>query len=98
MIDLTSEMCFGRRGKLGASLARAFASAAAVVAVTGGTVHAAATLDHAPYGMTQDGQAVEIYTMTNEAADYYCRHRLLHWCYAIVNTIRKRASPRIIRA
>jgi hypothetical protein len=59
-------MCFGCRGKLGASLARAFASAAAVVAVTGGTVHAAATLDHAPYGMTQDGQAVEIYTMTNE--------------------------------
>jgi aldose 1-epimerase len=66
MIDLTSEMFFGGRGKLGASLARVFASAAAVAAVTGGTVHAAATLDHAPYGMTQDGQAVEIYTMTNE--------------------------------
>jgi hypothetical protein len=66
MIDLTSEMFFGGRGKLGASLARAFASAAALAAVTGGTVHAAATLDHAPYGMTQDGQAVEIYTMTNE--------------------------------
>jgi hypothetical protein len=66
MIDLTSEMFFGRRGKLGASLARVFASAAAVAAVTGGTVHAAATLDYAHYGMTQDGQAVEIYTMTNE--------------------------------
>src|SRR4029077_5229536 len=27
---------------------------------------AAATLDHATYGTTQDGQAVEIYTMTND--------------------------------
>jgi aldose 1-epimerase len=59
-------MRFRYRGKLGAGLARAFASTAALAAVTGGTVHAAATLDHAPYGMTQDGQAVEIYTMTNE--------------------------------
>jgi len=26
----------------------------------------AATLDHAPYGTTQDGRAVEIYTLTND--------------------------------
>ena len=30
------------------------------------TAHAAATLEHAPYGTTQGGQAVEIYTMTND--------------------------------
>jgi aldose 1-epimerase len=35
-------------------------------AVAGRTADAAATLDHAPYGTTQDGQAVEIYTMTND--------------------------------
>jgi aldose 1-epimerase len=48
-----------------ACLARAVVIAAAL-AVAGGTANATATLDHAPYGTTQDGQAVEIYTMTNE--------------------------------
>ena len=33
---------------------------------TGEPAHAAATLEHAPYGTTQAGQAVEIYTMTND--------------------------------
>jgi aldose 1-epimerase len=35
-------------------------------AVTGGTANAAATLDHAAYGTTKGGQAVDIYTMTND--------------------------------
>jgi aldose 1-epimerase len=34
--------------------------------ITSRTVHAAATLEHAPYGTTQGGQAVDIYTMTND--------------------------------
>jgi aldose 1-epimerase len=36
------------------------------VAAAGATANAAATLDRAPYGTTQDGQAVDIYTMTND--------------------------------
>ncbi|MBV8937697.1 MAG: galactose-1-epimerase, partial [Alphaproteobacteria bacterium] len=36
------------------------------VAAADGTADAAATLDRAPYGTTQDGQTVEIYTMTND--------------------------------
>jgi aldose 1-epimerase len=36
--------------------------AGALIAGTAG----AATLDHAPYGTTQDGRSVEIYTMTND--------------------------------
>ena len=35
-------------------------------AMAGGAAHAAATFDRAPYGTTQDGQAVDIYTMTND--------------------------------
>ena len=45
-------------------------------ALAGGTADAAATLDHAPYGTTQDGQAVEIYTMTN---DHNLRVRFLSY-------------------
>ena len=67
MIDLTSDVCFRLHGKLSANMACAFAIAATLAAVmTSRTVNAAAALDHAPYGTTQDGQAVEIYTMTNE--------------------------------
>ena len=40
-----------------------FASLA--VAITSETANAAASLDHASYGTTQAGQAVDIYTMTN---------------------------------
>src|SRR5262250_3410996 len=36
------------------------------VAVAGRAAGAAATLDRASYGTTQDGQAVDIYTMTND--------------------------------
>jgi aldose 1-epimerase len=67
MIDLTSDVFFRLHGKLSANMVCAFAISAALAAVmTSRTANAAATLDHAPYGTTQDGQAVDIYTMTNE--------------------------------
>ena len=67
MIDLTSDVSFRLHGKLSANMVCAFAIAAALAAVmTSRTANAAAPLDHAPYGTTQDGQAVDIYTMTNE--------------------------------
>jgi aldose 1-epimerase len=67
MIDCAKNVCLRRHGKLGANTARAVAMAAALAgAIAGIAASAAATLDHAPYGMTQEGQAVEIYTMTNE--------------------------------
>jgi aldose 1-epimerase len=54
-------------GKPGAGRGRVCAIAAALaVSVTGGTASAAAGLDHASYGTTQGGQAVEIFTMTND--------------------------------
>jgi aldose 1-epimerase len=66
MMDLSSEMCSRPHGKLSAKAACACAIVAVSgAAVTGGTATAAA-LDHAPYGTTQDGQTVEIYTMTND--------------------------------
>jgi aldose 1-epimerase len=34
--------------------------------ITERTANAAATLDHAPYGATKDGQAVDIFTITND--------------------------------
>ena len=71
MIDLTSDVFFRLQGKLSANMLCAFAIAAALAAVmTSRTANAAATLDHAPYGTTQDGQAVDIYTMTNEHGLY----------------------------
>src|SRR5712692_10014972 len=67
MIDLTSDVCFRRHDKLSGNMARAFAIAAALAAaLTGRTAMATATLDHAPYGTTQGGQAVDIFTMTND--------------------------------
>ena len=67
MIDLTSNLCFRLQGKRGADIARAFAVAAALAAaIPGRTANAAATLDHAQYGTTQGGQAVDIFTMTND--------------------------------
>jgi aldose 1-epimerase len=62
-MDRVREMC----------LALAVALAAAS---TGGKANATATLDHTPYGTTQDGQAVEIYTMTN---DHELRVRFLSY-------------------
>jgi aldose 1-epimerase len=53
-------------GKPGADRRRASAIAAALaVSVTGGTAGAAG-IDRAPYGTTQGGQTVEIFTMINE--------------------------------
>ena len=67
MTNLTKDVCFRLRRNLGAYTARALASAAALAAsITGSTASAAATLDHAPYGTTQGGQAVDIFTMTND--------------------------------
>ena len=45
---------------------RACAIAIALAASVTGGAAGAATLDHAPYGATQGGQAVEIFTMTND--------------------------------
>ena len=73
MIDFSSELCLRLHGKLGANIARAFAIAAALAAaITGGTADAAATLDQASYGTTQGGQAVDIFTMTNDHGMRVC--------------------------
>lgn len=55
------------RHRRAAALARAvtIAVAAAVAAITSSGA-GAATLDHAPYGTTKDGQPVAIYTITND--------------------------------
>jgi hypothetical protein len=66
MIPLASDVCFQLRSKLGANLAVAFTISVSLAAVVmGETANAAATLDHAPYGTTQGGQAVDIYTEGN---------------------------------
>ena len=66
MIDLVSNLCCRLRGQLSTDLARALAIAALAAVIMGRMANAAATLDHAPYGTTQGGQAVEIFTMTND--------------------------------
>src|SRR5271168_1006786 len=67
MIDPTSDACFRLRGKLIPNMAPAFAIAAALAAaITGGVANAGATLDQSQYGPTQGGQAVDIFTMTND--------------------------------
>jgi len=67
MIDLTSNVYSRLNGKRSANMARSFAIIAALAAaIIGGTANAAATLDQAPYGTTQGGQAVDIFTMTND--------------------------------
>jgi aldose 1-epimerase len=45
---------------------RGFAITATLAGAVTGTANAAATLDRAPYGTTLAGQAVEIFTMTNQ--------------------------------
>src|SRR5215469_838722 len=63
MTDLTRHLS----SRSSAKLARAFAIVAALAAaISGGPANAAATLDHASYGTTQGGQAVDIFTMTND--------------------------------
>src|SRR5271156_1164694 len=67
MTGLTDDVRLRRDRKVGAGIARALLVAAALAAaVTGRTANAAATLDHAPYGTAQRGQAVDIFTMTND--------------------------------
>jgi aldose 1-epimerase len=62
-----SDMRFPLDGELIANMARSFAIAAAMAAaIAGGAASAAATLDQASYGSTQGGQAVDIFTMTND--------------------------------
>jgi aldose 1-epimerase len=56
MIDFTNS----------AGLAYVFVFAAAVVANTQGTADAAGTFDREAYGATQGGQAVDIFTLTND--------------------------------
>ena len=57
MIDFIRNVCFRLQGKLSANTARAFAFVAGLaVVITGGTANAGATLDHEPYGTTQDGR------------------------------------------
>jgi aldose 1-epimerase len=65
MMGFTSEMSFHLDRKLGVIMASAFA-VAATSALTCKTPNAAATLDHGSYGTTQSGQAVDIFTMTND--------------------------------
>jgi aldose 1-epimerase len=67
VIHLTSDEGFPLQGKLIPNMARACAIATALAAaITGRMANAAATLDHAPYGTTQGGQVVDIFTMTND--------------------------------
>jgi aldose 1-epimerase len=56
-----------RSGKVDTAMAGAVVIAAALAAaIAGRAANAAATLVHAPYGTTQGGQAVDIFTMTND--------------------------------
>jgi len=67
MMDRASGVSLRNHGTLGANIARVFAIAAALTCgIIDRTANAAATLDHATYGTTQGGQAVEIFTMTND--------------------------------
>ena len=67
MTDLAKNVHLRRHGQLGANVARIVAIATALAAaIADRAAEAAATLDHAPYGTAQGGQAVEIFTMTND--------------------------------
>src|SRR5436190_6104539 len=67
MIDFIRNVGFGLDVELGANRARALAIVAGLaMATTGEMANAGTTLDREPYGTTQDGQAVDIFTMTND--------------------------------
>jgi aldose 1-epimerase len=66
MMAFKSELCFRLESKFSALRYAGAIAAALAMTVTGRTADATATLDHAPYGMTHGGQAVEIFTMTND--------------------------------
>jgi aldose 1-epimerase len=60
-------MCLRPHARRDAHMACALAiSATLAIAMAGEPANAAATLEHAPYGTTQAGQAVEIFTLTND--------------------------------
>jgi aldose 1-epimerase len=67
MVNSTRRTGCRRHGRPRIVMTGGLAAAVALAAsVMGGTGCAAATLDHAPYGTTQGGQAVEIFTLTND--------------------------------
>src|SRR5438067_12741588 len=81
MIDFMRNVCFCLDVELGANRARAFAIVAGLaMATTGEMANAGATLDREPYGTTQHGQSVDIFTMTN---DHGLRVRFLSYCGGI---------------
>jgi aldose 1-epimerase len=67
MANVTSDPCLRLHGKVGLNMGCGLAIAAALsTGIMSRTADAAATLDHASYGTTQGGQAVDIFTMTND--------------------------------
>jgi aldose 1-epimerase len=66
VIDLASNGCFRSLGKPWTNIAPVFAVAAGLAAAIMDETANAATLDRAPYGTTQGGQAVDIFTMIND--------------------------------
>jgi aldose 1-epimerase len=67
MINPTNDARFSLRGTSAATTAQALAIAAAMTAaIADTTAGAAATLDRETYGTTQGGQAVDIFTLTND--------------------------------
>ena len=67
MMDLAKDVRLRLDGQLSTNIARAVAIVATLAAaMRGQTANAAATIDHAPYGTTQGGQAVDVFTMTND--------------------------------
>jgi aldose 1-epimerase len=77
MADRTIDASSGVRCQRSTNFACIFALAATLAAaMMGEAANAAATLDHAPYGTTQAGQAVEIFTMAN---DHGARVRFLSY-------------------
>jgi aldose 1-epimerase len=67
MIQLSAEALCRPRGKFGATMAVALViSGLLALVVASETANAAGAFDHSPYGTTQAGQSVDIYTLTND--------------------------------
>src|SRR5580704_1998736 len=81
MIQLSGEGLRGPRGKFGATMAVALVVSASLAFVAASeTASAAGAFVHSPYGTTQGGQPVDIYTLTN---DHGLRVRFLSYGGAI---------------
>jgi aldose 1-epimerase len=76
MTSSTRQRGSGRRIACGRGAALTGAILATMAALPCGSAHAAAGIDHEPYGTTQNGRAVDIYTLTNEQG---LRVRFLSW-------------------